>query len=425
MPVLNEISVGSVLYQVVDGAPTHSATTGVIALDNQSGKYFIYNTSGWEILVTPNYGGIYFTGSSVTTDTDSTTGTWYFDASTSIGGTSPGSYRNDSDMLGFTSSINGCLRITDPSSIGRYLIRASATFVNITDAHSIEMAPTLYPISGTKTINPNKGITNELMRSSATYANFKISTQSNIITEILPNQGISIAKRYRLPSTVTSGYRVENASIQVLKLEDAIVTYVLDEEFSSGTFSTNSWIIVNDSVNQWFVGTAATGSSGTFSAYISATNGTTHAYTAGPTSRVSHFYRDISIPNETGDFYLSFDWKCNGENATGNSLAYDYGTVHIVATTTTPVAGTELTNTQATPTSAPTNNGRVGATTNLGKFNSGYGGSDSLWRQELILLNGYKGQTKRLVFGWANDFGTGNNPPFAVDNIKLFKRIYL
>lgn len=425
MPVLNEISVGSVLYQVVSGAPTHSASVGVIALDRESGKYFIYDSDGWEILITPNYGGIYFTGSSVTTDTDSTTGVWYFDASTSIGGRSPGVYRNDPDMLGFTSSFNGCLRITDPGSVGRYLVRTSATFVNITDAHSVEIFPAIYSISGPKTLSPVKGITNEVLRSSATYTNFKMVLQSNIITELLPNQGVSIGKRYRLPSTATSGYKIENASLQVLKLEDAIVTYVLDEEWSTGSFSTNSWSVVNDTTNQWFIGTAATSSSGSFSAYISNTSGTTHTYATSPTSKVSHFYKDVTIPNVTGDFYLSFDWKANGEDGSGSTVNYDYGTVHIVATTTTPVAGTELTNTQATPTSAPTNNGRIGATTNLGKFNLAYGGADSFWRQELVLLNGYKGQTKRLVFGWANDFGTGAQPPFAVDNIKLFKRIYL
>ena len=427
MPVLNEISVGSVLYQLIEGAPTHSATAGVVALDKESGKYFFYNNTGWEILITPNYGGIYFTGSSVTTDTDSTTGAWRFDASTSIGGTSPGSYRNDPDMLGLTSSFNGSLRITDPSNIGRYLISTTTTFTNITDAHLIEVFPFIYPISSNtltgRTISPTRGIASELMRSSTTFANFKMTVDTSFISEILPGRGISLAKRYRLPASATSGYRIENNSIQVLKLEDAVVTYVLDEEWSTGTFSTNSWTVVNDTTNRWVIGTAATASTGSYSAYISNNSGTSHTY--GNTSNISHFYRNFTIPNQSGDFYLSFDWKSNGEDSQVDPSFYDFGVVVISLTTSTPVAGTQLTTAVANITQGgPTGSGRIGST-NDGKYNSIYGGADSFWRQELILLNNYKGLTRRLTFSWVNDNVTLGQPPFAVDNIKIFRRIYI
>lgn len=424
MPVLNEISVGPVVYQLVEGAPTHSATAGVVALDKESGRYFVYSNR-WDVLINPSYGGIYFTGSSVTTDTDSTTGAWVFDASTSIGGTSPGSYRNDPDMLGFTSSFNGSLRIIDPSNTGRYLITTTTTFTNITDSHLVEVFPYIYNISATKTLSPVRGISSELMRSSATFTNFKMTIGSKIISEILPGQGISLAKRYRLPTTVTSGYKIENNSIQVLKLEDAVISYVINEEWSSGTFSTNSWTVVNDTTNKWVIGTAATASTGSsYSAYISSNLGVSHVYSN--TTNISHFYRDFSIPNQSGDFYLSFDWKCNGEDSVDASR-YDFGTVFISLTSSTPTAGNEIIPGGSVATivqGGPTGSGRIGSS-NSGKYNSFYGGADSFWRQELILLNNYKGLTRRLTFSWINDNLTLNQPPFAVDNIKVFRRIYI
>lgn len=411
MPILNEITVGGIVYQEVSGIPTHSATYGVIALDKINARVFSYNGSGWELLVRPSYGRIYYSESVVTTDTNATT--WVSDVTTS-----PGIYIEDADMRGFTSSINGELRIDSVDNIGRYLISTSTTIQHVSNViYVIETAPVIDRATPVNYINAN------IVRT--------IGTRTNItgvrIVELLPGNDISLAKRYSAKASGTNnGYAIRNNSIQVYKIEEPIIQYFINETWIANTFSTNSWSVVNDDTSAWFVGSASA-YSGTFSAYVSSNNGVTNTYTIAPaTTQVCHFYKDITIPNETGDYYISFDWISNGEDQTGSSTGYDFGTVHIVDIATTPVAGTSLVNTLATIVNGgPSGNGRIGATTNLGKFNLTYGGNDALWRAETILMNNYKGITKRLVFGWQNDTSVGGQPPFNIDNIKIYKKLYI
>ncbi len=164
-------------------------------------------------------------------------------------------------------------------------------------------------------------------------------------------------------------------------------------------------------VNSWVIGTAQNNTpGGIYGAYIS-NDGASSTYDVNSLS-VSHFYKDFTFPN--GDITLMFDWKCQGENTAGNAVQYDYGTVVIADTTTTPVAGTEVSTTPATG----GGNGRLGADTNDGKFNLGYGTTPgTTWNTETIDLSEYAGQTKRLIFSWSNDGSVGANPPFVVDNI--------
>ena len=200
------------------------------------------------------------------------------------------------------------------------------------------------------------------------------------------------------------------------------------ETFNFSGFNGNSWSVVNDDTNFWVVGVSEfSGTNDNYSAYITSANNTTYYGnelnnfdnralavfdTTPATTQVSHFYKDFTF---TSASTLTFNWKCWGENSTFSSQNYDYGTVVIAATTTTPVAGTEVSTTQA----VAGGNGRIGATTNLGKFNEGYGGSDNLWRTETISLGSYSGQTKRLIFSWKNDTSVGDSPGFVVDNLKI------
>jgi len=197
------------------------------------------------------------------------------------------------------------------------------------------------------------------------------------------------------------------------------------ETFNFSGFSGNGWAVVNNATNFWTVGTSEfSGSNDNYSAYITNSNNTTYygsefnnfdnralAQFTTTTTQVSHFYKDFTF---TSASTLTFNWKCWGEDGF-SSTSYDYGAVVITTTGTTPVAGTEVSTAQATA----GGNGRIGATTNLGKFNKGYGGSDNNWRTETINLGSYSGQTKRLVFTWANDNSIGDNPPFVLDNIKI------
>jgi len=197
------------------------------------------------------------------------------------------------------------------------------------------------------------------------------------------------------------------------------------ETFNFSGFSGNGWTVVNNATNFWTVGVSEfSGSNDNYSAYITNANDITYygsefnnfdnralAQYTTTTTQVSHFYKDFTF---TSVSTLTFNWKCWGENGF-SSTNYDYGAVVITTTGTTPVAGTEVITTQA----PAGGDGRIGATTNLGKFNEGYGGSDNNWRTETINLGSYSGQTKRLVFTWKNDGSLGDNPPFVLDNIKI------
>jgi len=164
-----------------------------------------------------------------------------------------------------------------------------------------------------------------------------------------------------------------------------------DGTFESGTsFSVNGMTEVNDATNYWVVGTD-TDNGGTNSAYIT-TDGSANGYDNSLT-QVSHFYFDYDFPAGATSIDLDFDWKCDGETS------FDRLRVYLVATTTTPSAGTEL------------GSGQIG-TSNYSEQTS--------WQSETIAINtSNAGTTKRLVFSWRNDGSLGDNPPIAVDNINI------
>lgn len=162
--------------------------------------------------------------------------------------------------------------------------------------------------------------------------------------------------------------------------------------FESGTsFAANGWTVVNGTqINQWHVGTAATGFTGARCAYIG-TAVTNNTYNVSSTS-VVHFYRDVTFPAGQPSVTLSFSWKGYGESG------YDYMRVYLVPTSTTPVAGTMLVT------------GQIGVDYNL----------TSAWQTATLSLPcNLAGTTMRLVFSWRNDASIGTNPPAAIDNISL------
>ena len=196
------------------------------------------------------------------------------------------------------------------------------------------------------------------------------------------------------------------------KIND-IAAALLNEDFESGNFTANSWTVVNDTTNEWVVGTADA-KTGTYSAYVSDDAGVSAEYD-NSTSQVSHFYKDITFGSTSTNIVLSFDWKCAGEDGTSRT-AWDYGAVVITDTTDTVTAGSEVLTAEA----SVGGNGRIGATTNNNKFNLDYGTNpETDWNNESIDLTAYAGQTKRLVFTWKNDGSAGVNPGILIDNIEI------
>jgi len=157
----------------------------------------------------------------------------------------------------------------------------------------------------------------------------------------------------------------------------------------------SDWFILNGTqTNGWCIG-EATANTGIKSIYISSDGGVTNSYDVDQAS-ISHFYTDIAFPETSQDFYLRFNWKANGEAGPGN---YDFLQVYLVDTTVNPVAGTLLSsgNLLASPLMLQT-----------------------AWQNANIALpEALAGSTKRLVFTWENDAGGGNQPPAAIDNIRI------
>lgn len=147
--------------------------------------------------------------------------------------------------------------------------------------------------------------------------------------------------------------------------------------------------------NKWAYG-SATGNPAN-SIYISNTNGTTNEYSTSSTS-VVQAYRDILVPAGASIATLSFDWKADGESS------YDYLRVWLVPSSFMPVAGAQIT----------AGAGRIQLGNNYNQ--------QTTWQSYLnstLNISSFAGTTMRLVFEWRNDSSGGNQPPVAVDNIKL------
>jgi len=174
--------------------------------------------------------------------------------------------------------------------------------------------------------------------------------------------------------------------------EDYLIEMLIDD-FESGDFTGAPWVLANGGENDWEVGTAAV-AEGTYGAYISNDGGTSNVYSSiGGGLDVSHLYIDILMPNATGELILSFDWRSEAESG------FDYANVFDVTTGTTPVANTEL------------GAGLVGQ--------SEYNDQSTFVNEQISLPIGEAGTTRRIVFSWRNDNFIENQPPMAIDNVKI------
>src|SRR5687767_7218006 len=98
--------------------------------------------------------------------------------------------------------------------------------------------------------------------------------------------------------------------------QTVLINPATDGGFELGPdFTSNGWTLVNGSqTNKWFVGTVATPSAGTNSAYVSDNaTGSTYNYIITANS-VVHFYKDITFPAGETNIQLTFKWKAQGES---------------------------------------------------------------------------------------------------------------
>ena len=177
----------------------------------------------------------------------------------------------------------------------------------------------------------------------------------------------------------------------------------------------NGWQYVQDTSNPnlWVV-SSGTSRSGDNSAYITDESGSTnvYAYDVDETQNGAHLYVDFSIPSKATSLTINFYWTAKGENG-GGSTSWDYGRVGLLPTSVTPTQNTEFSSTY-----------RIGADSNLNKFNVGYNGGafEDDWQLETIPVSNSlwtAGEDRRLCLTWKSDFATGVQPPFAVADISI------
>ena len=159
------------------------------------------------------------------------------------------------------------------------------------------------------------------------------------------------------------------------------------------TFPDNGWTVINGTTNRWWVGSAPVTSAGTNAAFTGP-DGIT--WLGESPANVNHFYRDIVFPAGETVITLQFKYKILAVDAT-----YDYLKVFLVPTTTTPVAGTQLT---------------------TGQLGVNYETATAYTLITLTVPAANAGTTQRLVFSWRTD-GFAPAAAVAVDEISLVSRL--
>lgn len=182
-------------------------------------------------------------------------------------------------------------------------------------------------------------------------------------------------------------------NILTLNSLPAAIPYFCDFE---DTTQSNEWTLLNGScTNQWVIDTAVNNTAnGAYSLYISNDNGLSNNYTINEYSLV-WAYRDFNFTGY-GEYILSFDWLGYGESCC------DYIKVLIGSPATPTVGGDSYV--------APENATDLFGTMNL----------SSSWGHKEISLNGAEiSGTKRIYFGWRNDYSLGTSPAGAIDNVRI------
>ncbi len=157
------------------------------------------------------------------------------------------------------------------------------------------------------------------------------------------------------------------------------------EIFETGDLS--KWVIVNDTVNKWVV-TNSEHKIGLYSACISNDINNIPSYDKF-VNQVSYIYIDIPIPSDKTRAFLSFEYKCVGEQN------WDFGNVYIAPTTVTPAPGIEL----------DINYLKTDELSNVAD-----------WQKEQIEITEFIGDTARIIFAWKNDNSVGSTP-LIIDNV--------
>ena len=198
--------------------------------------------------------------------------------------------------------------------------------------------------------------------------------------------GINVA-----PVTVKVGSASRIYTVVVIRGAPARKSIPFTEGFES---TDDGWVFIQDGqANRWASG-SATACSGTRSLYVSHNGGAANRYTL-TRQNAAHVFCDVSFPASFEAGSLSFDWKGMGEF---QERPWDYLEVQIADTGFIPLPGVRSSKGEA-----------------AGSY---YASSD--WRHVAYPLDAScAGAVKRIVFSWINDDNTGEQPPAAIDNIRI------
>ena len=160
----------------------------------------------------------------------------------------------------------------------------------------------------------------------------------------------------------------------------------------------SGWVTETFGVNAWHIGAATNNTldeNGELTIgnalYVSNDNGATNSYMIEGSNAFSYYYALLNI--EEDNYYgLEFDYKCVGESG------YDELRVYLL------------------PYTMELEDYELNYQYEIGTVNQ----SPSWTRHSFLLPETTAPGVYKLVFAWLNDTGTGNNPPAAVDNIKLY-----
>lgn len=374
MSILSQQTVGDVIYQVIDDlSPVHSATTGTVAISTYGDTYTCVNVYDWTLNTKDRIGGeMYSFGNAL--DDSYTLGTWVnMNALT----------WTSNNLNGFT-LVGGTNLTLDYPKVGK--------FMNI-NTHTMEASKSRWASMEVAPARSNAIPPRYQGGSFGTIANDSCTIISPSIFEMDHKDGHFLNVGNRMVNREASQSRTnrKHNKLSVFMLDRPIQVF---NGFDNDTFTTTGWLLANDTINKWIVGTA-TSYSGSSSAYISNDN-SSYAYT-NSTAQVSHIYRTITFPeNMVSDPELRFDWKGIAESG------YDFMKIYVgTEANGIPVAGTQYT---------------VGTQVGLSEYSN-----QSTYTNSTVTLGSssdLKGKTRIIVISWRNDSSLGSQP-ISIDNLRL------
>ncbi|WP_158961938.1 T9SS type B sorting domain-containing protein [Myroides fluvii] len=220
-------------------------------------------------------------------------------------------------------------------------------------------------------------------------------TVTNLNTPFFNIRGLSELTTYTLyvrANCANDQFSLYSEPLTFRTIEN-VAGYLVEDDFEGDL----NFIFVNDTNNKWHVGNAVH-NGGTKSLYISKDGGQTNTYNNAGV-QVSHAYKEIAIPQHAEDLQISFDWRCLGQGD-----VKDYFRVWLVSSAYTPTARTQIT--------ANATRIQVGKT-------QYYQDATFSHEQTFLPVAAFAGQTVRLVFEWKQDSSLGEDPPAAIDNLKV------